>query len=70
MITDLARYIHSHYGTCEQAEQTDKCECLYKQQDQRACAHYEPTTAATWEELLAQARERYKQHKEQREDRL
>ena len=64
MTNDLNMYIHSHYGTCEQAEQTHKCECLYKHRDQQACTHYERTTAATWEELAQQARERYNKHRD------
>lgn len=64
-MNDLAQYIQTHYGTCEQAEQEGKCECLYKQRDQSLCIHYKPTTATTWEELLQQAKERYSKRKEQ-----
>lgn len=60
---ELAHYIQSRYGECEQMKTTGKCSCLYYAQDQASCKDYKPTSARSWEELAELAKQRYNNNK-------
>ena len=49
----LAAYLTKNYGTCR----LSPCVCVKEQAWKgRACPHWQPTTATTWGELLAEIR--------------
>lgn len=58
----LADYIADHYGACGL---DNNCECLKpgKPWLGRACAHWKPVEARTWEELIELVRKRSKRRR-------
>ena len=58
-MNEIRDYIKDRYAICELSEHTGKCDCLYKQKEQKFCKHYIPIIANSWEDTIEIAKKRY-----------
>jgi hypothetical protein len=59
----LKEYLQTMYGRCLQAETEGKCECLVKHKNINVCPNWTKTTATSWEDMMALAKEKYEKGK-------